>query len=77
MNNTASAEQPEAKPRHRLLLSPDDLRDLGIRFSRAQLWKKVKRGEFPPPIKLSTNRSAWVADEVQAWICARMSERAA
>ena len=61
----------------RLLLSADDLRDLGIRFSKAQLHKLIAAGAFPAPINLSRRGRAWVAAEVNAWLAARMAERAA
>ena len=69
-----AAQEP---PLSKMLLSADDLRELGIRYSRAQLHKMVARGGFPRPIKISTHRSAWVASEIDAWLEARMAERAA
>jgi prophage regulatory protein len=51
----------------RLLLSADDLRDLGIRYSRAQLHKMMARGRFPKPVRISDQRNAWVLSEVEAW----------
>lgn len=39
-----------------------------IGFSPALLWRKVKAGEFPPPVKLSEGVSAFPADKVDAWI---------
>ena len=61
----------------KVLLSAEDLREFGVSYSRVQLWKMVRDGLFPPPIKISTNRNAWVASEVTAWLEARMNERAA
>jgi predicted DNA-binding transcriptional regulator AlpA len=37
-------------------------------FSPALLWRKVRRGQFPPPVKLSDGVTAWRADEVDRWI---------
>jgi predicted DNA-binding transcriptional regulator AlpA len=62
--------------RTRLLLSSDDLRELGIRYSRAQLWKMCQTNAFPAPIKISQQRSAWIASEIEAWLEARKAERA-
>lgn len=39
-----------------------------VPFSRATLWRKVKLGEFPRPVKLSTRITAWEVDSVRAWI---------
>lgn len=36
-------------------------------FSRATLWRRVKDGEFPAPIKLGGNLNAWKRAEVTKW----------
>jgi predicted DNA-binding transcriptional regulator AlpA len=59
----------------RLLLSADDLRDLGLRYSRSKLYKLMALGLFPKATKLSAFRSAWFADEVYAWIEAKKQDR--
>ncbi|MBV8037740.1 AlpA family transcriptional regulator [Roseateles sp.] len=37
-------------------------------FSAATLWRKVKAGEFPAPVKLSAAVTAWRREEVEAWM---------
>lgn len=37
-------------------------------FSSATLWRKVKAGTFPRPVKLGAKVTAWRAAEVQAWM---------
>ena len=37
-------------------------------FSRATLWRKVKQGTFPKPVKLSEGVTAWQVGEVRAWL---------
>lgn len=37
-------------------------------FSRATLWRKVKVGDFPQPIRISAGITAWRMDEVEAWL---------
>ena len=37
-------------------------------FSPALLWRKVREGEFPAPVKLSEGVTAFPADKVDAWI---------
>jgi prophage regulatory protein len=65
----------EGKFYHQLLDS-DDLWACGIRFSRQHLYRLIKAGLFPKPIKLgSGGRNPWIADEINAWIKARISER--
>lgn len=36
-------------------------------FSRATLWRKVGKGDFPPPIKIGY-MVAWEINDVYAWI---------
>lgn len=35
---------------------------------RSTLWKMVKDGKFPQPIKLSTNVTVWRNADVLAWL---------
>lgn len=42
-------------------------------FSPATLWRKVKAGEFPVPIKLSARITAWRVEDIRAWMGARGS----
>lgn len=37
-------------------------------FSAATLWRKVKSGEFPQPVKLSARVTAWRWEDVNRWI---------
>lgn len=58
------------------LLAYDALRpEKGINYSRPQIWRKVKDGSFPRPIKVGAGRSAWVDSEIDAWIGQRMAAR--
>jgi len=59
----------------RALLSHDDLRDLGITYSRWSLTRLVKEGRFPAPVALGPGpgpaaRKALRAAEVEAWLAA-------
>lgn len=49
---------------------------LGGRYSDTTLWRMVKRGELPEPIRISRGRIAWIESEVDAKIEARAGERA-
>ena len=40
-------------------------------FSPATLWRKVKAGEFPAPLKLGAAITAWKVADVRAWINAQ------
>lgn len=37
-------------------------------FSGATLWRRVKDGSFPAPVKLSPNVTAWDVTKVRAWM---------
>lgn len=37
-------------------------------FSSSTLWRMVKRGMFPEPVKLSPNVTAWPARNVDLWV---------
>jgi predicted DNA-binding transcriptional regulator AlpA len=37
-------------------------------FSAATLWRKVKEGAFPQPLKLSARVTAWRVGDVRAWL---------
>ena len=39
-----------------------------IPFSPATLWRKVKDGTFPAPVKLSERVTAWRVEDVRAWV---------
>lgn len=39
-----------------------------IPLSPSTVWRKVKDGTFPRPIKLSKNTTAWKAENIHAWL---------
>ena len=41
---------------------------LQLPFSAPTLWRKVKAGTFPKPVKLGQNITAWRVEEVNQWI---------
>jgi predicted DNA-binding transcriptional regulator AlpA len=40
-------------------------------FSSATLWRMVKAGTFPRPVKISQRVSAWKIEAVRSWMQAR------
>ncbi|WP_255200284.1 MULTISPECIES: helix-turn-helix transcriptional regulator [Vibrio] len=42
-------------------------------YSRAQIYRLMKSGEFPSSYRLSKNRVAWKESEVDAWVEERQS----
>jgi prophage regulatory protein len=78
--NTAKFQKVGGPRSTTILLSREDLKARGIRYSRAQLWRKVKDKTFPQPVRLGENKIAWLSTEIDAWIeaiaAARNSEAA-
>lgn len=42
-----------------------------VPFSKSTLWRRVKAGDFPAPIKLSTGVTAWRVEDIRRWIAGR------
>ena len=40
-------------------------------FSAPTLWRKVKAGTFPKPVKLSERVTAWRVGDIRAWAAAQ------
>jgi predicted DNA-binding transcriptional regulator AlpA len=45
-----------------------------VPFSAATLWREVKAGRFPAPVKLTEGVTAWPAEPVNAWLGARAAK---
>lgn len=43
-----------------------------LNVSAPTIWRWVKKGTFPKPIKLAENTTAWSAYDVDAWAQARI-----
>lgn len=39
--------------------------------SKATIYRWVKNGEFPPPLRLGGNSVGWRESDVQAWVASR------
>ena len=42
-----------------------------VPFSSASLWRGVKAGTFPAPVKLSDRVTAWRVEDIRTWMQAR------
>ena len=51
-----------------VILSYDDLKKKGIRFSRQWILSLSQRGKFPKPIKLGEASTGFIEHEVDEWI---------
>lgn len=47
-----------------------------IPFSKASIWRKIQKNQFPKPVRLSENMTAWRCEDIRAWIEARASGEA-
>jgi len=45
-----------------------------VPFSAATLWRRVKAGDFPQPVKLSARVTAWRCEDVHAWMQSRIAD---
>jgi prophage regulatory protein len=41
-----------------------------VPFSSSTVWRKVRNGEFPAPIKISAGVTAWRMGDLRAWLSA-------
>ena len=47
----------------------------GISYSRDHLRRKVRRGEFPRPLAISSSRIAWLEADIDAWLAKKAAAR--
>jgi prophage regulatory protein len=45
-----------------------------VPMSKATIWRKLKDGTFPKPVKLGERITAWRFDDIEAWLAARHCE---
>lgn len=45
-----------------------------VPMSKATIWRKLKDGTFPKPIKLGDRITAWRLDDIEEWLAARHGE---
>lgn len=49
-----------------LLRMPDVI--VQVALSKSQIYKLIKEGSFPKPIKVGSRVSAWVSEDIGRWI---------
>jgi prophage regulatory protein len=58
------------------LLSIDELKSIkGIVYSKSHLWRLIRAGKFPRPIRLGKNRIAFPEHEIEDFLKAKIAER--
>ena len=45
-----------------------------VPMSKATIWRKLKDGSFPQPVKLGKRITAWRMDDIAAWLASRHEE---
>ena len=57
----------------RFIRLPEVINRTGYR--RTSIYEKISEGIFPAPIKLGPRAVAWVSEEIDKWMDARVAER--
>lgn len=68
MDNDEAKQQPA--PTGRLIRLPEVKHRTGL--STTTIYEKARAGEFPKPISIGKNISAWIENEVAEWIAERI-----
>ena len=53
----------------RMLRAPQVIIRTGL--SRSTIWRRVKAGDFPPPVELGVQAVGWPESEIVAWLESR------
>lgn len=56
-------------PLDRILRSVEVCKVIGL--SRTTLWRRVRDGQFPKPIRLSANAVGWRSSVIDEWLSSR------
>ncbi|GLK90017.1 helix-turn-helix transcriptional regulator [Pseudomonas turukhanskensis] len=65
----ALAFSPIATPT--LLRLPGVCAQVGL--SKSQIYRLIRAGDFPPPVRLGANSVAWPADQIGMWVHEKIS----
>jgi len=56
----------------RMLRLPDVMQKTGL--SRSQIYRLISLGTFPTQVQLAERACAWIEDEIEQWLLARIDE---
>jgi prophage regulatory protein len=59
---------PTPEHRRRVILSYDELKKKGIRFSRVWILHLIREGKFPKTVKLGESHVGFIEEEIDDWI---------
>jgi prophage regulatory protein len=57
------------------VLSYEELKARGIRFSRVWIAKLIRENKFPRPINIGVSHVGFVESEINEWLAAKVRER--
>jgi prophage regulatory protein len=52
-----------------------DFKSKGIPWSRMHVFRKIRQGQFPKPVKLGAQTNAWPESEIDQWLADRVAQR--
>jgi prophage regulatory protein len=56
------------------LIDWNGLHEKGIHYSKPHLWRLIRAGKFPPPVKIG-HKNAWPEGEIDELIRSRIADR--
>jgi prophage regulatory protein len=56
------------------LLDYEALAEKGIKFSDTHIWRLIRAGDFPKPVKIGA-RQHWSEDEIDQYIADKLAQR--
>lgn len=56
------------------LLDYEALAEKGIKFSDTHIWRLIRAGDFPKPVKIG-NRNHWVETEIDQYVTDKLAQR--
>lgn len=71
-DHSAAPQQPASLPATGFIRQAQ-LVPAVVPFSGSTLWRRVKAGEFPRPVKLSERVIAWRIEDVRRWLDERVA----
>jgi prophage regulatory protein len=72
VHSPQQARGPPQTP-DRILREPEVRKRVGL--SHATIWRKVRNGDFPAPVRLGPQSVGWIEREIDAWIAERAARR--
>jgi prophage regulatory protein len=69
-----NSHQPNPNSSIKPFIRQKDLLKTFVPFSATTLWRKIKAGEFPAPIKLGPSITAWRSKEIEEWVQSHASK---